>query len=191
MVNYDLIAQISSLCGTTFACFFFFSPIVLFIELCKTKSTYKIPYLMIIFNCTNTFLWVVYGLAGHDTIVYLCNGIALVANAVYLCWFLLYHFKSIPLKLSLSIISLGIIAGFVILGLLSHYNEDLGGKIHDPIGWCAMIFNIVMYIAPGQKIVSACNLDRGIQEKRPYANSYSQLPHSHSKRHLMDDILPY
>lgn len=153
MVNYDSIANVSSAFGTAFSLFFFFSPIVLFIEVCKTNNIKKVPYLMLLCNCICTFIWTVYGLAGGGLMVWVCNGIGLIFNLTYVCWFWLYFFDKISLKVISISISIAICVGAVTLGIFANHNKSLGDSIMDPFGWAGMILNIFMYAAPGQKII--------------------------------------
>ena len=152
----SVIAQIFSWSGTTLSLFFFLSPIVLYLELSKTKNVEKIPGMMVIFTTLNTAFWLVYGFGGAGTPVWVCNGIGLIFNTTYVVWYLLYFFyENLTLKITSIGSSILVIGGFVAIGLVAYNDKEFADKVKDVFGYIALVMNIIMYASPGQNIVSS------------------------------------
>ena len=136
------------LLGNIFAIIFFIAPISLMIKLHKREQDPgKIPYLMMIMNVMNCFLWFSYGILINDFFVMLANGIGYPINMIYLCLFFFYKYERNCLKSMVYILPSIIVSGGL-FALLAFYikNEDVSK-------FSAMFFNIFMYGAPGQNIV--------------------------------------
>lgn len=153
----SLVATVFGWTATFVSCFFFISPIRMFIELTKTKNIEKIPYLMLLFNILNCSFWLIYGMAGGGSLVYICNSIGLCFTLVYIVWYLLYKFETKEMRL----ISIGSVFAFVWLiysiGLSCLHkpdNDEFKTFCYNLCFWVAMIVNIAMYAAPGQNLVS-------------------------------------
>ena len=132
--------------GNIMAIVFFLSPIYLMIELFKNKETKKIPYLLFIGTILNCLYWVIYGLQSQIWAVYVCNGIGLVLNTVYLCIFLFFLEElQLFLKYILSIMVVLFSVLNISIFMLFNPNKSIAGTI-------AMVFNIIMFIATLQKI---------------------------------------
>jgi uncharacterized protein with PQ loop repeat len=136
--------------GNAFALFFFFSPAILMFNLIKGKQEVKkIPVILFIatwFNCT---LWFIYGYYLGKLPIMLCNGIGTGLSMIYISIWLFYFFekemvKIITIAANLAI-SFGIFAAFFWFAGEEH-NEDVTGNV-------ALVFNIIMYAAPGQNLV--------------------------------------
>mmetsp|Transcript_17609 Transcript_17609/g.18256 ORF Transcript_17609/g.18256 Transcript_17609/m.18256 type:complete len:239 (-) Transcript_17609:48-764(-) len=147
-----LLANIFGWSGTVVACFFFISPIVLFIEMTKTGSHVKIPGLMLLFNTFSTCLWVIYGLAGAGTQVWVCNGIGLVFSTVYVLWYIPYRVEKIIFKILFELLAVVLIGGLVTVGVIAKKEEDFADKIKDIVGYIALVVNAIMFAAPGQNL---------------------------------------
>lgn len=154
MAEDTVFASIFGYGGMGLAQFFFISPIVLFIELQKTKNVDKIPGLMLLFNTLNTAFWMVYGFAGAGRTVYICNSIGLCFSMIWVVWYLLYKFENFGLKVLTVLGFLGSMAALLAVGIIALDDKDFASKVYDPFGWLALVVNILMYAAPGQNIVS-------------------------------------
>jgi hypothetical protein len=149
------LAMSLSYSGIAINWFFFISPIFLFLEVTKTREVKKIPEYMLICNTLDTCFWVVYGMSGGGTPIWISNSAGLVFSIVYLIWYFILKFDSVKTRILVSIISLIVIFSFVLFGVYCLlYNEQLGMTVKDWFGWIAVIGQLPMFMAPGQKIVS-------------------------------------
>ncbi len=140
--------------GNALALFFFLSPAIVMWKLIKEEIKHSvIPYVLLIANIMNCLLWLIYGLNKEDYQIYGCNGLGGVINAVYLTIFW-YFFaeKKIGNYAGYVLATYGFLVG--VWALFTYAITD-----NDIIGYVAMVFNIIMYAAPGQKIVKINNLD--------------------------------
>ena len=140
--------------GNTLALFFYLSPLTLFYSLIKSKIDISIiPWVLLFANCGNCIIWSAYGILDYEnrTQIYVCNGVGSVINVVYVMIWVIYKVekdfkKSILLCFAVVIGAAGVFCLFYFLS--KHFdNDDIAGKT-------AMICNIIMYGAPGQKLVS-------------------------------------
>jgi len=134
--------------GNALALFFFFSPAVRMWQLIKEKIQHtEISYLSFMANIMNCILWFVYGLKLHKSEIWFCNGLGGISNLIYL--FIFWFFFSGKNGLKYSGLTGGTIVFLHCIFCLFYYvfeSEDVAGK-------SAMVFNILMYAAPGQKLV--------------------------------------
>lgn len=144
--NSDLIKDIFGWTGTAIATYFYIAPCVPFIKVVKEEMKYQdSPGLLLIFSFMNCILWTVYGLLKENTQVYVANGIGGTITLIWITIFLIYFSgKRMCLALFYNILLIGIICGisyvfFYVLG-------------DDITGITAMVFNVLMYAAPGEKI---------------------------------------
>jgi hypothetical protein len=148
VIEKDTFQIIAGWTGNALALFFFFSPAVGMYKLIKGEIEHTtIPYISLIANIMNCLLWFIFGWTIQDDQVYICNGIGGVTSIIYLSIFWFYFAEKNVSKyvglLGLTYVLLGAIwATFQIL-----INDS------DITGYVAMVFNIIMYAAPGQKIV--------------------------------------
>lgn len=154
-MSESLVASIFGWAGTVLACFFFISPANLFLKMVKTGSLKEIPSLMLIFNSFNCILWLVYGLSGGGTQVWVCNSIGLFFSMIYCIWYLLYFFEEVLKKILSILVYLVIFGGLIFFGIYCKIHEEDFGKpkVKVPVGWIALIINVIMYAAPGQNLV--------------------------------------
>ena len=94
----------------------------------------------------NCILWADYGLLDDSFQVYFTNGIGGVITLIWITIYLIYLAKQ-TIGYALFLVILLMIA---IGGISFVFYFLLGKKI---TGWAAMIFNVLMYAAPGEKIV--------------------------------------
>jgi solute carrier family 50 protein (sugar transporter) len=151
----SVIASIFGWTGTVVSMFFFISPINIFLEMNKTNNHEKIPALMLVFNTLNCGLWVVYGMSGGGTQPWVCNLIGLSFTLVYVVWYLLYRFEDKSSKISSIVGSLLLVGGILAFSFicLKSDNEDFRKDTKKISGIIALVFNILMYAAPGQNLV--------------------------------------
>lgn len=134
--------------GNAFALFFFFSPAVIILKLIKRQiEVVTIPYLLLMANIMNCLLWFIYGYRKNDIQVSFCNSIGAVINVIYLAIFWYYFIgKNIPKYLCLDLLTFGLLSGIFYFFMFSVEDFEI-------TGYTAMVFNIFMYAAPGQKLV--------------------------------------
>ena len=144
----DLVGQIFGWIGTVIAIYFFIAPIVPIIQLIKTKITYKeLPGLLLIFSLVNCILWADYGLNLELMQVYVCNISGSVITLVWIIIYIIYFSEKKVLKYLLLI--------FLFIILMSGFAFVFYYIINPQItGYSAMIFNVLMFAAPGEKIVT-------------------------------------
>jgi len=148
-VEFNTFQDWLGLLGNIFAIIFFILPIFQMIKLHKKIEDPKnVAYLMMIMNVMNCFLWLSYGILKNDFWVMLANGIGYPTNMIYLCVFFFYYFDRNFFKSLIYILPSIILSGglFAIL-TYAIVSEDLSK-------YSACVFNVFMYGAPGQKIVT-------------------------------------
>lgn len=136
------------LLGNILSIIFFFSPISLIIKVHKGYlSPNNTPYLIMMMNIMNCVLWLSFGILHDEFFLLFCNAVGYSLNSIYLGLFFIYWFKKkIWLIVFLIILSLGI--SLSCLFFLTYVFKALYVAKYS-----AMIFNVLIYIAPGQKIV--------------------------------------
>ena len=146
MSEPDIVGQIFGWVGTIIATYFYISPVVPFYQVLTYKLDYRdSPGVLLIMSFMNCILWACYGLRKDDFMVYFANGIG---GAITLVWITIYLIFFGKRSLGLAIIfNIGLI--FIIAGIMLFCFKILGT---DLIGYIAMIFNVLMYAAPGEKI---------------------------------------
>lgn len=143
-----LVGEIFGWVGTVIAIYFFTAPIVLIIQLIRSKITYKdIPGLLLIFSLINCILWADYGLKSKLIQVYVCN---ISGSLITLVWSIIFiiYFSEKKISKSFILITLYIV-------LLSAFSFIFYYIISPKItGYAAMIFNVLMFASPGEKILT-------------------------------------
>ena len=150
MPKDDLVGDIFGWVGTCISMFFYIAPVVPFLKLIKGKITYKeSPGLLLLCSFMNCMLWVDYGLRKSNFQVYFANGLGGCFTLVYITIFLIYVSRlRILWALLYNLILLVVISGIFIL---CFYVVAKGVT-----GTIAMVFNILMYAAPGEKMITIC-----------------------------------
>jgi len=135
--------------GNIFAMLLFIAPITLMIKLHKNQvDPLKVPFLVMMMNIMNCVLWLAYGILAKDIFFMVCNGVGYSLNLIYLCLYFIYRWRK-DFKQALVFCALSVISAMFILVLIAFVFLSKGAAQYS-----AMIFNIFMYAAPGQKIVS-------------------------------------
>ena len=146
MSDGDLVGDIFGWVGTVIAIYFYVAPVVPFIKVLKEELSYKdSPGILLICSFMNCILWSDYGLANNKFLVYFANGIG---GTITLIWITIYLFFLAKKNIGLAILfNLCLIAGISGLLVLFFWVIEL-----EITGYVAMVFNILMYAAPGEKI---------------------------------------
>jgi len=131
--------------GNIITIVFFFLPLTIILELCKTKDTSKITWLLFIFTILNCEFWMIYGIKLNAWPIYFCNGVGVATNSLYITAYLLYLKE--PLWRRIFLIFLFFFIFFSTFFVFLRYVQN----IHT-IGWIALVMNMFMYAAPLQKI---------------------------------------
>ena len=146
MSDNKLFGEIFGWVGTAIAIYFYLAPAVPFIKLVNDHlKVNEVPGVLLICSFMNCILWADYGLLDDTFQVYLANGIGGAITLIWITIFLIYIGKQ-NLKIALLyIILLMICVGGISYVFYFIIDKDITGKV-------AMIFNILMYAAPGEKI---------------------------------------
>ena len=146
MSGNQLFGEIFGWVGTGIAIYFYLAPAVPFIKLVNDHlKVNEVPGVLLICSFMNCILWADYGLLDDTFQVYLANGIGGAITLIWITIFLIYVGKQ-NLKIALLyIILLMICVGGISYVFYFIIDKDITGKV-------AMIFNILMYAAPGEKI---------------------------------------
>ena len=145
MSEPDLVGKIFGWVGTAIATYFYIAPVVPFWKVLNHKLEYKdSPGVLLIMSFMNCILWADYGLVKNDFMVYFANGIGGTITLVFISVYLVFLAKeNVGLSLVYIVLLLAVIFGIMIGFFLLDYNIT---------GYVAMIFNVLMYAAPGEKI---------------------------------------
>ena len=147
MPEQDLLGDIFGWVGTAISTYFYLAPAVPFFQVLTSKLDYKdSPGVLLICSFMNCILWADYGLLNNTFLVYFANGIGGTITLVWITIFLVFlGKKNIGIALAYNI---ALIIGVIGIMLLFYFIIDV--KI---TGYVAMVFNVLMYAAPGEKIV--------------------------------------
>ena len=146
----NLIQQIFGWTGTALATYFYLAPVVPFYKLIKEQIKINdIPGILLICSFMNCILWADYGLLDNALQVYFANGLGGAITLIWITTYLIYLGKQNVGYALLLILLLMIIVG----GISYLFYFIIIKKI---TGLTAMVFNVLMYAAPGEKIVKVC-----------------------------------
>jgi hypothetical protein len=151
----DTFQIIAGWIGNALALFFFLSPAIVMWKLIKEEIEHKmIPYILLIANIMNCLLWFIYGINKDDYQIYGCNGLGGFINVIYLTIFWYFFAEKKIIKYIIYLVgTYALLIGLWAFFTYSKVDNEIVGKI-------AMVFNIIMYAAPGQKLVkNNFNLD--------------------------------
>ena len=146
--NIEIFKGFVGFIGNILALLFFIAPISMMKKLYKREQIYdQIPYFLMIMTILNCSLWLSYGMIVKDFFLIIGNAIGAILNMVYLCIYFFFRWEHNKFKFCL-ISSIVPYLFLTIWGLLTYIIKD-----GDVSRFSAMFFNILMYGAPGQKIV--------------------------------------
>lgn len=142
-----MIELVSGWAGTVIAIYFFVAPAVPFCSVVKGKLNYKdSPAVLLFCSLMNCILWADYGLLLNNIPQYIAN---IIGGTVTLCWFTIFLIflgqKNFCLGFLLILLLIGAIGG---ISWVFYFIID---KVIT--GYIVMIFNVLMYAAPLEKIV--------------------------------------
>ena len=146
MEKDKLIEAIFGWIGLAISTYFYLSPVVPFLKVLKGEIHYKdSPGLLLLCNIMNCILWIDYGLLKNSFQLYLTCAIGGTITLIWITIYLIFICKkNFALSLIINIVLLGVIIGISYL-----FYDILDLKI---TGYVALIFNILMLAAPGEKI---------------------------------------
>ena len=135
--------------GSSLALVFYVAPIFPVIKLFKKELTVKeFPGILLTCSFLSCILWGCYGWIGNKLQVWVAN---YVGGAITLIWLVIYFIFFAECKIIPSIIYNVILFNFVFeIGFFCFYLD----KYVDELGYVAMVFNILMYAAPGDKMLT-------------------------------------
>ena len=146
----NLIQQIFGWTGTALATYFYLAPGVPFYKLIKEQIKINdIPGILLICSFMNCILWADYGLLDNSLQVYFANGLGGTITLVWITTYLIYLGKQKVGYALLLVLLLMIAVG----GISYLFYFIISKKI---TGLTAMVFNVLMYAAPGEKIIRVC-----------------------------------
>ena len=150
MANNDTVGDIFGWVGTGISTFFYIAPVVPFLKLIKGEITCKeSPGILLICSFMNCILWGDYGLLIDRFLIYFANGIGGVITLIWIVIFII-HFvdKKFGMALLYNLILIIAIVGIAMLFFFI-VPYQVTGKI-------AMVFNVLMYASPGEKMFTVC-----------------------------------
>ena len=142
----DVASFFSSL-GTIFSVFLSFSPTVPFIQVFQRKEKIEIlPEGMLFCQLLNRLLWGSVWVLTKRLIPLINAGVGIIITSDFLILYFYLYFNRIYFKALIGFFALLSFELFIFLGAVLYGNVSV-------VSLLAMIFNVAMYIAPGQKIV--------------------------------------
>ena len=133
--------------GTIFSVFLSFSPTVPFIQVFQRKEKIEIlPEGMLFCQLLNRLLWCSVWVLTKRLIPFINAGTGIIITSVFLILYLYLYFNRMYFKTFIGFIAL------LCFELSIFFGAVLFGKV-SVVSLLAMIFNVAMYIAPGQKII--------------------------------------
>ena len=140
-----IVGKIFGWAGTIIATYFYLAPVVPFMQVLTNKLNYKdSPGVLLIMSFMNCILWADYGLVKNDFMVYFANGIGGTITLVWITIYLIFlGKKNLLLAVGYNFGLIVVVVLIMIIFFIIDYNIT---------GYIAMIFNVLMYAAPGEKI---------------------------------------
>ena len=147
MSEENIIESIFGWIGATISIYFYFAPGFPFYKVLKDQMNYQdLPVILLISSFLNCVLWADYGLIKNSTQIYITNSFGGTITLIWITIYLLYLGKKyFVVSLIINIIIL-IATGAISFLFYFIIDSNITGLI-------AMIFNILMYAAPGEKII--------------------------------------
>ena len=145
-----LLGDIFGYIGSVIATYFFIAPVVPILKLIKGETSVKdTPGILLICSFLNCILWAMYGLLKDRFLQYAPNGLG---GSITLIWITVYLIYLGDKKIHFALLfNLCLIACIIGLCMLFYFviDAELTGKI-------VLIFNVLMYAAPGEKMYTVC-----------------------------------
>ena len=132
--------------GTIFSVFLSFSPTVPFIQVFQRKEKIEIlPEGMLLCQLLNRLLWGSVWVLTKRLIPFINSAVGILITTVFITLYLFLYFHRRYLKTLSKFIILLLFEFLIFFGAVLYGNVSV-------VSLLAMIFNVAMYIAPGQKI---------------------------------------
>lgn len=146
----EVVEQVCGWVGSAIAMFFYISPVVPFTKLMKGQVDLNtIPGVLLLCSLLNCLLWCEFGLQVNKLPVWICNAAGAATTVIWLViyWTYFAQQKWIP----------AIVYNFLMLNVIGEIfyicYTFCGNEYNYVVGYIAMVFNTLMYAAPGEKIV--------------------------------------
>lgn len=146
----ELVGDIFGYIGSVISTYFFIAPVVPILKLIKGETSVKdTPGILLICSFLNCILWAMYGLLKDRFLQYAPNGLGGSITLIWITIYLIYlGDKKIHFALLFNLCLIGCIVGLCMLFYFV-IDAELTGKI-------VLIFNVLMYAAPGEKMYTVC-----------------------------------
>lgn len=163
-INKELIKNIFGWAGNVFSVIFFSAPILQIIKLIKKEIPVStIPAPLFIFSILNCLLWTCYGILISETSLYVCNSIGAILTSVWIIIYLFFLFKKRYIHYAFVVF---VLFDFVFqIIFFCFYVGNKSETLKKAISYVAMVINVVMYAAPGEKLLTVIK-----------TNNYKLLP---------------
>jgi len=148
MTEENIVESIFGWVGAIISIYFYFAPGFPFYKALKDQMKYQdLPIILLISSFINCILWADYGLIKNSTQIYITNSLGGTITLIWITIYLLYLGKKyFVISLILNIFLL-IATGAISFLFYFIIDSNITGLI-------AMIFNVLMYAALGEKIIS-------------------------------------
>ena len=161
-LNWEMISNVVSITGSIIALGLNIAPVVVFIQICKTKNYKIFPETILIFNILCGLLWFCFWYRVNN---FVPGASALSNTAVSLVFTFIYLYYYCEEKVGKWLFSCFIVVDFCVQ-LFFVFGKFI--KDDDITGKTAMIINILQYAAPGQSLLTV--LKTGDYTLIPIAN---------------------
>ena len=148
MTEENIVESIFGWVGAIISIYFYFAPGFPFYKALKDQMKYQdLPIILLISSFINCILWADYGLIKNSSQIYITNSLGGTITLIWITIYLLYLGKKyFVISLILNIFLL-IATGAISFLFYFIIDSNITGLI-------AMIFNVLMYAALGEKIIS-------------------------------------
>ena len=145
-MSKDIVESIFGWLGSIISIYFFIAPIYPFTKVLLNKIDYNdSPGILLLFTFMNCILWSVYGFLKEETQIYVTNSLGGIITLIWITIYLTHLGKKyFILSFIINIFLL------ILIISISHIFYHIVGE--DYTGLIAMIFNVLMFVAPGEKI---------------------------------------
>ena len=148
MTEENIVESIFGWVGAIISIYFYFAPGFPFYKVLKDQMKYQdLPIILLISSFINCILWADYGLIKNSTQIYITNSLGGTITLIWITIYLLYLGKKYFIVSLILNIFLLIATGAISFLFYFIIDSNITGLI-------AMIFNVLMYAALGEKIIS-------------------------------------
>lgn len=150
-MSSELVGEIFGWVGTVIATYFYLSPYVVYKQVIEEKmKNSDSPGLMLFMSFMNCIMWADFGLNQDKTQVYVANGLGGLITLVWITIYLIYAAgKDIKKAILYNLIFIAAMT-LIHFSCFFYFKDALVAKV-------VMVFNILMYAAPGAKIIEVAN----------------------------------